>query len=464
MLETIVYTLPCVACVLWALIYCLRKRTSSQNYYWLMLIIGIFYFLTYSFYVSPNTDYRLMVHLDIACQPFAIFLLAMMLFYIETHLERQIIPNFIRHFLFLPPLFHLGFVSIIYYLLSFEEAAALTAAYDKASQVGGDPFDYMPEMMTTKVHRLYMFGDVVLYSGICAFYSIMTMLMCVYSSIVNRESIKKIGAFFTKGNYEGMVHLVNLNIFCILFFVGPLIAMGRSFIYNHPVIGATMSICIAFFISFGAYVEFVGESFFRNTILNTIKEKRLFEASRTHNEEKSNVLDVEKPASTAPSTASDDTQTSQTKDVSSDDTVSPTTEEAEEDSTSKTLECSILSDKQKQPSEIIVFNENIDRQFIYSMEVEKIYTDSSLTIDSLAQKLKTNRSTLSALVNKKYGMTFKTLLATYRIAFAKQYMLENPNISVDDVAEVSGFGDRSSFFHKFKEMTGMSPKVWLTKQ
>jgi AraC-like DNA-binding protein len=56
------------------------------------------------------------------------------------------------------------------------------------------------------------------------------------------------------------------------------------------------------------------------------------------------------------------------------------------------------------------------------------------------------------------------MLASYRIAFAKQYMLDNPNASVDDVAEVSGFGDRSTFFHKFKEVTGMSPKVWLTKQ
>lgn len=453
MLETIVYTLPCAICVLWSIIYCFRKRSSSQNYYWIMLIVGIFYFVTYSFYVSPKTDYRLMVHLDVACQPFGIFLLAMMLFYVETHLERQIIPNFIRHFLFLPPLFHLGFVSIIYYLLSFEEAAALTAAYDKASVVGGDPFDYMPEMMTTKIHRLYMFCDVVLYSGICAFYSLMTMAMCIYSSIVNRDTLKDVPSFFTKGKYQGMIHLVNLSIFCILVFIGPLIAMGRSCIYNHPVIGGVMSFCIAFFIFLGAYVEFVGESFFRKTILNTLKEKSLFEIAHPELTAKDNKNEEVK--------SQDKSSVDVNANSESSENSTSNTDNSEESNTTNVIESSILT---SQPSEILVFNENIDRQFIYSMEVEKVYTDSSLTIDSLAQKLKTNRSTLSALVNKKYGMTFKTLLATYRIAYAKQYMLENPNISVDDVAEVSGFGDRSSFFHKFKEMTGMSPKVWLTKQ
>lgn len=467
MTETIFYTLPCIVCFLWSVIYAFRKRSNSQNYYWVMLIVGIFYFLTYAFYVSPKTNYKLMVHLDVACQPFAIFLLAMLVFYIESHLERPLLPTFIRHLLFLPPLFHLGFVSIVYYLLTFEEAASLTEAYDKVSMVGGDPFDYMPEMMSTKVHRLYLFFDVLLYSGICAFYSFIILSMCVYSSIVHRESFRNIPQFFTKKNYEGMVHLVNISVALIILFIGPLVALGRSFFFNHPYMGASMSFFVATFIFFGAYVEFVGDSYFPQTILNDLKNKGLFGAVTEDGHGERYVVSAAEESTGVvgekSSTAADEASAS-SNDTGGHDATNNEEAGTETAEFQSVIQSSILTEKSVSSSEILVFNENIDRQFIYSMEVERVYTDPSLTIDSLAQKLKTNRSTLSALVNKKYGMTFKTMLATYRIAFAKQYMLENPNISVDDVAEVSGFGDRSSFFHKFKEVTGMSPKVWLTKQ
>ena len=44
---------------------------------------------------------------------------------------------------------------------------------------------------------------------------------------------------------------------------------------------------------------------------------------------------------------------------------------------------------------------------------------------------------------------------------AKQYMLKNPVATLEDVAQYSGFNDSASLCHKFKDVTGMSPKVWL---
>ncbi|MBR6196548.1 MAG: AraC family transcriptional regulator [Bacteroidaceae bacterium] len=420
MFQTIVYSLPCIACALWSLLFAFRKKSESQKYYLLMLVIGTFYFFTYSLYISPDTDYSLMVRCDVACQPLAIFLLALMLFYVEGHIERPIIPVPIKVALFLPPILHLAYVAFIYYLLTFDDAAILTEAYDKASAIGvEDPFEIMPAMLTGKVHRLYILSDVVLYSGLCAFYSFICLAMCGYSCYIHRDSYKAIPRFFTKNDSTGMVHLVNTGVSMVILSVGPLIIMGRSHIFNNHSLGITMSLVLTVAIFLGAYTEFVGESFFRKIEIRRSKTNK--------RNDKNNADD-------------DDNITYDDDEVNMDDV-----------------------DLQPQSQEI-VFNENLDRLFIQSMETEKVYTDASLTIDNLAQRLKTNRSTLSALVNKKYGMTFKTMLATYRIAYAKKYMIENPNASVDDIAEVSGFGDRSTFFHKFKEVTGMSPKVWLTKQ
>ncbi len=426
MFEAISYTLPFIVCLLWLFIYLFRKKNSSQKFYLAILAVAVVYFYTYALYISPNTDYKLMVRLDVFCQPLALVLLTLVLLYVESHLERPVIPTFIKTIFCLVPILHLGFVSFIYYLLSFDGAAMLTEAYDKAVSVGvKDPFEIMPDVLTGRIQRLYMFFDIVIFSGICAFYSICIMAMCVYSSIVNRDTIKVIPRFFTNSDFSGMVHLVNFSIIMVLLSVGPLISMGRSYIFNNPTLGLCMSLALSFFIFLASYVEFVGDGFFRK---DDIKQHI-------------GVISEE---------------------VNAGDTQEP-------NGTDK-LAQGVLPDFGKtslsavQGQESVAFNENIDRTFIHSMEVDRIYTDSTLTIDSLAKKLRTNRSTLSALINKKYGMTFKTMLASYRIAFAKQYMLDNPNASVDDVAEVSGFGDRSTFFHKFKEVTGMSPKVWLTKQ
>ncbi|MBO4664667.1 MAG: AraC family transcriptional regulator [Bacteroidaceae bacterium] len=426
MFKTIIYALPCIMCAFWTLIFFFRKKNISQKFYIWLIFVGIFYFFTYSLYISPNTDYALMVRLDVMCQPLALALLELMLMYVERHLERPILPMSIKIALCLPPLLHLGFVTFIYYLLSFDEAAALTEAYDKAQSIGGmgDPFDIMPELLTSKLHRLYISSDVVVFSGLCAFYSLCIFAMCAYSSFVNRESFRAIPRFFTHSDFSGMIHLVNFAIVMVIISVGPLVSMGRSYVFNNPELGMWMSITLSLCIFLGAYVEFVGETFFRKSDLRRIINEKLGKKE---------------------------------KDDMDDDMTDFTDEDEEEGSKMDDGQVILVQEN-------VAFNEDIDRMFINSMEVEKVYTDSALTIDSLAQKLKTNRSTLSALVNKKYGMTFKTMLATYRIAFAKQYMLEHPGASVDDVAEVSGFGDRSSFFHKFKEVTGMSPKVWLTKQ
>ena len=426
MFETISYTLPFIVCLLWSFIYLFRKKNSSQKFYLSMLVVAVAYFFTYALYISPNTDYKLMVRLDVFCQPLALVLMTLVLLYVESHLERPVMPTFIKIIFFLIPILHLGFVSFIYYLLSFDGAAILTEAYDNAVSVGvKDPFEIMPDVLTGRIQRLYMFSDIVIFSGICAFYLICIIMMCVYSSIANRETIKAVPRFFTKSDYSGMVHLVNFSIVMVTLSVGPLVYMGRSYIFNNPMLGLCMSVALSFFIFLGAYVEFVGDGFFRKANLKRQQNVMPAEVNVVNTRETNEVDKLRQGASpdlgTTPLVAT-------------------------------------------QGQEPVVFNENIDRMFIHSMEVEKIYTDPSLSIDILAQKLKTNRSTLSALVNKKYGMTFKTMLATYRIAFAKQYMLDNPDASVDDVAQVSGFGDRSSFFHKFKEVTGMSPKVWLMKQ
>lgn len=98
------------------------------------------------------------------------------------------------------------------------------------------------------------------------------------------------------------------------------------------------------------------------------------------------------------------------------------------------------------------------------MEREGLYKDIDLTIEGLAAKMHTNRTYLSRAVNENYQMSFRQWLNTYRIERSIQYMLTHPTANQEEIAHESGFLSASSFNHKFKSITGTSPRLWLIEQ
>ena len=92
--------------------------------------------------------------------------------------------------------------------------------------------------------------------------------------------------------------------------------------------------------------------------------------------------------------------------------------------------------------------------------VERRFLDPALTIDSLAEEMHTNHTYLSRLVNRRFKMSFREFVNSKRIAHAKQLMRENPSVVMELIAKSSGFQSTTQFNRKFKEMEGVSPRVW----
>lgn len=103
----------------------------------------------------------------------------------------------------------------------------------------------------------------------------------------------------------------------------------------------------------------------------------------------------------------------------------------------------------------------LHKRFRSLMEDDKAFLDDSITTEMIAGKLDVSRSTLSNMINSIYGLPFRTVLAQYRIDFAKEYMIGNPKAKQEEIAMASGFKDAPSFNRKFKEVTGISPQIWL---
>lgn len=93
---------------------------------------------------------------------------------------------------------------------------------------------------------------------------------------------------------------------------------------------------------------------------------------------------------------------------------------------------------------------------------ECIYTDPQLSLPRLAKRLGIPHTLLSQLLNDHYQMNFKQYINTQRVTFAQTLLLAEPNTSIDDIAEQSGFSSSSTFYSAFKHKTGMTPNRYRT--
>lgn len=88
------------------------------------------------------------------------------------------------------------------------------------------------------------------------------------------------------------------------------------------------------------------------------------------------------------------------------------------------------------------------------------YVRPGLTIKELADILHTNRTYLSGYIRTAYGVSFREWITGLRISYAKRILVRNPELTIADISERSGFQTPSHFIRLFKENTGFSPARW----
>lgn len=93
------------------------------------------------------------------------------------------------------------------------------------------------------------------------------------------------------------------------------------------------------------------------------------------------------------------------------------------------------------------------------MDDEKVYIDPNFTLADIAARLEVNRTYISATINRCEGKTLTNLMNEYRIMLAIDVMSspENATLTIDAIAEFSGFNDRKTFYRIFKKTTGLAP-------
>ena len=105
------------------------------------------------------------------------------------------------------------------------------------------------------------------------------------------------------------------------------------------------------------------------------------------------------------------------------------------------------------------FAEECITRLKYLMEIEKVYSDAGISLQSLAEKVAVAPHQLSQLLNEKLDRNFADLINGYRIEEAKRIMRSprGARRKISAIAIEVGFNTMAAFYKAFKKHTGTTP-------
>jgi len=99
-------------------------------------------------------------------------------------------------------------------------------------------------------------------------------------------------------------------------------------------------------------------------------------------------------------------------------------------------------------------------KLLVAFEEEKIYLNSQLNIIQVVQRVGTNRSYISTIINRQYNQNFCSFVNGFRIEELQRVYAENPEYPNEILAERCGFGSVNSLKRSVYSKTGLSITEW----
>ena len=112
------------------------------------------------------------------------------------------------------------------------------------------------------------------------------------------------------------------------------------------------------------------------------------------------------------------------------------------------------------------FSMELKNQLISLFENDKVYRESNLSLDDVAEKLGTTRHNISQVINEHFGMSFFNFINKHRIDEAIR-ILNNDihrNYNMIDVAYDIGYNNKVTFNKAFKNFIHMTPTEYVKKK
>jgi AraC-like DNA-binding protein len=100
--------------------------------------------------------------------------------------------------------------------------------------------------------------------------------------------------------------------------------------------------------------------------------------------------------------------------------------------------------------------EHLTDRIIAELEVNKVYLNSELSIVDFAKTIGSNRTYISAVINQNFNQNFCAFVNTFRFRELEKNIVENPEYSIEKMAETCGFGSVNSMKRAVTIKTGLA--------
>jgi AraC-like DNA-binding protein len=97
------------------------------------------------------------------------------------------------------------------------------------------------------------------------------------------------------------------------------------------------------------------------------------------------------------------------------------------------------------------------------LQRDKPFLMPGFTLQDMSLQTGINVPTLSALINREYGMNFNDFINQYRVEFFKD-LVQNPEYhrwTLEAIAHQAGFNSRTTFIRAFTKFVECSPSEYL---
>ncbi|TGL75454.1 AraC family transcriptional regulator [Leptospira levettii] len=104
--------------------------------------------------------------------------------------------------------------------------------------------------------------------------------------------------------------------------------------------------------------------------------------------------------------------------------------------------------------------QHVIKRLDYLMNIEHLYTNEELTLQTLASRLDLDSHQLSEILNHNLGIGFRNYINEFRLETAAKLLKENPGMTIIRIIYASGFNSKSAFHTLFQKKYGVTPQVY----
>jgi len=295
-----------------------------------------------------------------------------------------------------------------------------------------------PAGFDDNLYYLYHFFKSSVFRAVLLFEVVVMVFFLIRGAKKSGFKFKNVKNFFFKDRSISPFHLQLFNFSVLIIIIVIKILLKRGFLIQNQWVAVVMSIIVCGVILFTGFVCMFGNW----TELS--RADMTFNQPRSYLDEAKEILEVKKDIQKSSQTEIIETDSADTETPNGSEVESPSVPEIKEvDPEVRAVNTALLS-----KFEDLIIN-------------RQLFLTPGLTINDIAEKLGTNRTYISQLVNDEYKMPFPDFLNSLRIDYAEQYILHNRDAKQNEVALACGFPSASSFNVTFKKITGVTPRIWL---